>query len=260
MDLQHLLDLLQHAAARTPELVAQLASALEGRHYQLIVAVLGLAGLTVARAARPFVIGAMGEWRVRRLLRRTGLEAAHDLLLPHDNEAGWTQIDHLVRLPDGLLVIETKNWRGRLFGTAYDLSWTQRLGPWSYRHQNPLRQNHAHIVAVRNLTGRTVPVTGAVVMVGAGWFPRGLPDGCHRISGFRRHLRARLGPRLVRPGESSRIDAAWNRVLAAASTRRRDRRQHRRTVRGYRPPRLRLERALAYAIAAGSIGGLLLRW
>ena len=192
--------------------------------------VLLVLGLTLALAAwrsqRSWLRGLMGEWRVARLLRRHGLEARHDVLLPHPDGAGWTQIDHLVRLPDRILVVETKNLGGRLAGGERDERWTQRFGWRCHAIQNPLRQNALHLAAVRAVVGRDVRLQGLVLLVGRAWVDERLPVGCRRLDGFKRlldeaQLRDRFGPTW-----QDRIAPAWDRLAAAASTRLRDRWRH----------------------------------
>ncbi len=196
----------------------------------------------------------MGEWRVARLLRRHGAEASHDVLLPHPDGAGWTQIDHLVRLPDRILVVETKNLGGRLSGGARDERWTQRFGPRSYAIQNPLRQNALHLAAVRAVVGRDVRLQGVVLLVGRAWVDERLPIGCLRLDGFGRLLReAQLRDRFG-PTWQDRVAPAWERLAAAASTRLRDRWRHaaaieRRT--GVRPGLAGAGLALAAGAALG---------
>src|SRR4051794_36467134 len=76
----------------------------------LFLLVLGLALAVAAwRTQRSWLRGLLGEWRVARVLHRHRIEARHDVLLPRPDGTGWTQIDHLVRLPDRILVVETKN-------------------------------------------------------------------------------------------------------------------------------------------------------
>ena len=59
-------------------------------------------GRAAWHAQRSWLPGLLGEWKVASL-RRHQVEAAHDVLLPRADGAGWTQIDHLVRLPDRIL-------------------------------------------------------------------------------------------------------------------------------------------------------------
>lgn len=63
---------------------------------------------------------------------------------------GTTQIDHLFVSVYGVFVVETKNWEGWIFGNKEDSHWTQMFyNRKKYRVQNPLKQNEAHVRAVR---------------------------------------------------------------------------------------------------------------
>jgi len=67
-----------------------------------------------------------------------------------------SQIDHIVVGPNGVFVIETKNWRGKLIGNETNSSWTQikedkngneieiKLG-------NPIIQNERHVSTVKDI-------------------------------------------------------------------------------------------------------------
>ncbi len=70
----------------------------------------------------------------------------HDLFIP--TKVGTTQIDHLLVSPFGLFVIETKNYKGWIFGSENQPNWTQSLFGKNYSFQNPLRQNYKHILAL----------------------------------------------------------------------------------------------------------------
>ncbi len=113
---------------------------------------------------RPALIGRGGERAVRLALARLGLPALHDVVLA--DALGHTQIDHLVRTTQGIVVIETKTFSGWITGTLYSAEWTQHLAGGRIRHrfQNPVRQNHRHCKAVEAaITGLTVPVHGRIV-------------------------------------------------------------------------------------------------
>ena len=58
---------------------------------------------------------------------------------------GTTQIDHVVVSPYGIFVVETKNYKGWIFGSADQAQWTQSIYGKKNRFQNPLRQNYRHI-------------------------------------------------------------------------------------------------------------------
>ncbi len=71
---------------------------------------------------RPAVIGQGGERAVRQALVRFRLPALHDVVLA--DTFGHTQVDHLVRTAQGIVVIETKTFAGWISGTLYGAQWT----------------------------------------------------------------------------------------------------------------------------------------
>ena len=106
----------------------------------------------------PKNIGKFGEKRVAIKLDWLSNEyiTLNDILLP--TNYGTTQIDHIVVSPYGIFVIETKNYKGRIFGHENSDEWVQsllgkkRLWGWSseqYKLRNPIRQNVAHTLAVK---------------------------------------------------------------------------------------------------------------
>ncbi|MFT8718517.1 nuclease-related domain-containing protein [Acetobacter sp.] len=103
------------------------------------------------QALRADIKGAKGESIVRETLASCGLPALHDVQLPSVTGQGFTQIDHLVLLPDAVMVIETKHYAGRLSGHTADRWWRQRLGCEKDGRLvlSPLYQNAGHCAAVR---------------------------------------------------------------------------------------------------------------
>jgi restriction system protein len=102
----------------------------------------------------PSFKGWFGEWMVDRDLRRldpSRYRLFHDLYLPHPTEAGTTQIDHAIVSPFGIFVIETKNYRGWIFGGENQREWTQQIHRRKSRFQNPLHQNRLHVRALMRL-------------------------------------------------------------------------------------------------------------
>jgi restriction system protein len=65
-----------------------------------------------------------------------------NLIVPSRGDT--TQIDHLLVSIYGIFVIETKNMKGWIFGSAKDARWTQVLFGRKYPFQNPLKQNYRH--------------------------------------------------------------------------------------------------------------------
>lgn len=106
----------------------------------------------------PKNIGKFGEKRVARKLDWLSKEyiTLNDILLL--TSYGTTQIDHIVVSPYGIFVIETKNYKGWIFGHENSEEWKQsllgkkRFWGWSseqHKLRNPIRQNAAHARAVK---------------------------------------------------------------------------------------------------------------
>lgn len=116
------------------------------------------------------ITGRKGESAVARELERLGVQALHDVILEDDR--GLTQIDHLVRSPAGVLVLETKTLSGWISGTPLSRTWVQEIGSGESAtvttFQNPLWQNLRHVRAVEAvMTPFGVPVSGHVVSAAA---------------------------------------------------------------------------------------------
>jgi hypothetical protein len=77
--------------------------------------------------------------------------SVHNVTLPEKD--GSTQIDHVIVSPFGIFVVETKNYKGWIFGNERDAQWTQSLFGKKSRFQNPLRQNSRHIAALSEFLG-----------------------------------------------------------------------------------------------------------
>lgn len=61
-----------------------------------------------------------------------------------------SQIDHIVISDFGIFVIETKNYKGWIFGSENSEYWTQIIYKRKEKFYNPIRQNLGHIKALKN--------------------------------------------------------------------------------------------------------------
>lgn len=94
--------------------------------------------------------GWIGERGVRSGLARLDAyiyETFHDLYIPRPDGEGITQIDVVIS-PFGIFVIETKNYKGWIFGSEKQAQWTQQIYRRKERFQNPLHQNKLHVRAL----------------------------------------------------------------------------------------------------------------
>lgn len=74
----------------------------------------------------------------------------NNITLPLAN-GGSTQIDHVIVSIHGIFVIETKHYKGWIFGSERQAQWTQTIMGRKYKFQNPLRQNYLHIKTLAEL-------------------------------------------------------------------------------------------------------------
>ena len=99
------------------------------------------------QAFKPYLKGKMGEFAVAahvKLYLKGDYILLNDLTLP-DRDGGTTQIDHILLSPFGIFVIETKNYKGWIFGSERQKQWTQKIYKQSFKFQNPLHQNYKHM-------------------------------------------------------------------------------------------------------------------
>lgn len=75
----------------------------------------------------------------------------HNIMLPTDDGA-TTQIDHVIVSRYGIFVIETKTYKGWIYGDAKQPKWTQVVYKRKSQFQNPLRQNYKHIATLSECT------------------------------------------------------------------------------------------------------------
>jgi Nuclease-related domain len=138
----------------------------------IIILVIFFATVLLLAGKRPYLIGKRGENFVSRELSRLDTRSyttLDDLMLPSNGNTATTQIDHVVVSNFGIFCIETKSYKGWIFGNAQQEYWTQVIHRYRNKFYNPLRQNYAHIKAVEALLGSAfarVPVRGFIA------FPR----------------------------------------------------------------------------------------
>ena len=96
--------------------------------------------------------GEIGERRVKNILSHLGDDytVINDIILQSPD--GYTsQIDHLVISEYGIIVIETKNYKGWIFGNEKSEEWQQVLYDEKYFFRNPVKQNWSHIYALKSI-------------------------------------------------------------------------------------------------------------
>lgn len=113
--------------------------------------------------------GWIGELKVKRRIGKTkkGVRYVINNLRIQINEDITSQIDHVVIQSNGIFVIETKNYSGRIYGKENQLEWTQvlKFGKVKNKFYNPLKQNKTHIYRISQLFENHIPLFSVVVFV-----------------------------------------------------------------------------------------------
>ena len=116
--------------------------------------------VAIIKIKLPYLKGLIGEKFVSKKLFK--LDPVHykilnDLLLPSSGNLSATQLDHVIISNYGIFCIETKSYKGWIFGNANDKYWTQVIYKHKEKFYNPLRQNYVHTKAVEDLIKSKYP-------------------------------------------------------------------------------------------------------
>ena len=114
--------------------------------------------------------GEEGENLIAEILNKDSSyhKLINNLVLLGDNGVSH-QIDHILIRPNGVFVIETKNYYGLIEGKEEDSFWTRNYfvkgKVKKATFHNPLKQNQSHIRAIKKIIGRDYPIYCFVVFV-----------------------------------------------------------------------------------------------
>ncbi len=116
--------------------------------------------------------GRAGEAKVAAILksyaRPRGYKVINDISIPLYD--GTTQIDHIMVGSFGLLLIETKSYKGDIYAEPRAKEWTHIVGGKREKMYNPLLQSKTHVDAIRYQLQKhniyKVPVHALVVFSG----------------------------------------------------------------------------------------------
>lgn len=137
-----------------------------------IVLVIVLIPFAVARK-REHLSGEYGERKTNELLSDLKLEDEEiisDYIASRNrNNTASIQIDHIFISHKGVFVIETKDYRGRIYGSRNQNSWTQVLAYGEVKNKlyNPIKQNETHCNYVGRLLDWKYPIYNVVVFIKA---------------------------------------------------------------------------------------------
>ena len=125
--------------------------------------------LIVKTINHPEVKGLIGERRVESQLKKLPLEdykILNNVMIK--KKIGTSQIDHIVISQYGIFVIETKNYRGWIYGNENSDYWTQKFYKYKNKFRNPIKQNWGHIYALKNMLTEYKDISFYPVIIFAG--------------------------------------------------------------------------------------------
>lgn len=169
--------------------------------------------------------GKVGESLVRAKAARR-LDAAiyrpfHDLIIP--DSRGTTQLDHIYLSRFGIFVVETKHYRGWIYGNEKQARWTQVIYKQKHSFQNPLRQNYRHIKALTALLDLPENVFHSVVVFSGDYrFKTQMPPNVCDLADFDRHIRSFEKPLLSEQQITAAATMLSSAQFAATSAKKRE--------------------------------------
>jgi hypothetical protein len=142
----------------------------------------------------PLFKGWCGEFKVNflawLLLNKNKYHRINNVTLPSEN--GTTQIDHIIVSAYGVFVVETKNMKGWIFGSADQNTWTHIIFKYKNKFQNPLRQNYKHVKTLQSILDlEDNQVHSVVVFVGDSEFKTSMPDNVTHGVRYIKHIKSK---------------------------------------------------------------------
>lgn len=154
----------------------------------------------------------IGTLRIRRKLAKCSPNVLHDFILP-GAYGGLVKIDHAVLTAGGVLCIQTRHYRGIVFGGKHEPQWSNVDGTRRRRFLNPMIQNEGRARALRK-AAPDVPVASLVVFTGKVDFSTPPANNVIRVGALESYI-ARF---TVGPSKVTDWDAAWLTLKSAALT------------------------------------------
>ncbi len=138
--------------------------------------------------------GIIGEWQVNLLIKffldKNEYHLIKNVTLPTDD--GTTQIDHIIVSKYGIFVVETKNMKGWIFGSANQKQWTQQIFKHKSKFQNPLHQNYKHVKTLEAcLNAKNDSIFSVIIFIGDSTFKTKMPENVRFARGGIEYIKSK---------------------------------------------------------------------
>ena len=135
----------------------------------IVLLLIGITLFLIFQINKPKIKGSIGESRIAGQLNKLNKEykVLNDIFIR--TSKGSSQIDHIVISTYGIFVIETKNYSGWIHGNENSEYWSQTFYKSRNKFRNPVKQNWAHIYALKEVLSnyRYIKYYPIVVFVGS---------------------------------------------------------------------------------------------
>ncbi len=140
------------------------------------------------------IVNLLARWRLDKNI----YHRINNVTLPAEN--GTTQVDHVIVSVYGVFVVETKNMKGWIFGSADQATWTQKIYRNTNKFQNPLRQNYKHVKTLQSLLGlMDNQIHSVVIFFGDSKFKTSMPENVTHGIGYIRYIKSKSQQVLTEP-------------------------------------------------------------
>ena len=135
----------------------------------VILGVIFVVVYIIIRLNSTSIKGTIGELKTNANLSFLGSEYIflNDVMIRNSNGT-TSQIDHIVLSEYGIFVIETKNYKGWIFGNEKSEKWTQVIYKEKHTFINPVKQNLGHVYALKGLLAEFPNIKYYPIVVFAG--------------------------------------------------------------------------------------------
>ena len=135
----------------------------------------------------------------------------HNVVFP-DGVGGLVDIEHLVLLKQGILIIETYSMSGNLFGADNIEKWTQMINGKSFKFTNPLYRIQMLRQAIQVIAPNTPLFYRVIFTATDASFPKGKPEHVSTLLTLEQDLKILKQAVTM----TDKQHASWDRVLRIA--------------------------------------------
>jgi len=150
------------------------------------------------------------EYQMHLILKPYILDEVKEIIIP-DGIGGLLEVEHLILMDQGLLLIQTYPMSGNLFGAETIDQWSQIIDGRSYKFSNPLRHIRTSRQAIMALSPN-VPVFCRIIFNANSVFPKGKPDEVSVINSLVEDMQALKN----KPALTVASQQAWEKIMRIA--------------------------------------------